>query len=256
MRTQIWLLTLFVCFAFFAGCENPELSPPPAEPGAPEPPETVTRTILVDFQSATEDIVAEGFAGAGLAPVPSNGQLDSDSWSILGFSDGDLGFGDEADTGDAARGTSDGAVSTGGLYAFEVEPSNMALGVQPTTGDFTPGSLVLRVGLPAGEVVELGLEYRLWVRNDEDRATDWTVETSADGETWETVAALGASSPATADAEPAWLAQDRAATLAPAGETGFLFIRWTATDGDGSGGRDESAVDDIRLEISYRPSGA
>ncbi len=94
-------------------------------------------TVTVDFA---------GYAGLGLASVPASGQLDSDTWSLSGLSDGDTSWGLTYASGDFARGASAGGVSTGGVYAFYAAGSaDPALGMQPTESDLTPGSATLRV---------------------------------------------------------------------------------------------------------------
>ena len=67
-------------------------------------------TTLIDFT---------GFVGNGFAPVPSTGQLDSEIWQVTSFSDSDGSFGSTYDSGDFVRGSNDGLVATGGVYAFD-----------------------------------------------------------------------------------------------------------------------------------------
>ena len=59
-----------------------------------------------------------GFTGAGFSPTPSLGQLDADNWRITGSNEGDLLFGGTKTTGDFARGTTGGNISTGGIYSI------------------------------------------------------------------------------------------------------------------------------------------
>jgi hypothetical protein len=95
-----------------------------------------------------------GFDGSGFSPAPAPGQLDSDTWRVTGMSDGDGAFGGTYDFGDFARGASSGAVSSGGVYAFEVAPGDVGLGVQPTGSVFTEGSFTLRVRNETGLTVD------------------------------------------------------------------------------------------------------
>ena len=85
------------------------------------------------------------FTGLGLAPIPSLGQLDSDLWIISGLSDSSMTYGDTRTSGDFARGQTSNPVTTGGVYAFIVASGNNAFGVHPTTDDFTPGTITLRL---------------------------------------------------------------------------------------------------------------
>lgn len=266
-RPNILVLTLacalVLACAVATGCANPQLPTdeaelpdlePPVAPD-PEPPVLVHTTVLIDFDSVTPGIVGETFAAAGFGVVPALGQLDADAWSVLGFSDGDLDFGEEAATGDWARGVSPGRVSTGGLYAFSVESDNRALGIQPTASDFAPGSILLKTVVPADAVSVVQLEFRMWTLNDQDRSTVWSTWYSLDGTTWTELTAMEHTTPALADASPQWSWTDHRTvvslegTLLNAGDP--FYLRWDAIDGEGEGSRDESAIDDISLRFTY-----
>lgn len=252
---------------FVAGCTNPQLpadlTEVPDQPEQPEqpdpepepvPPVVAQTTILIDFDSAVPGIAGEAFAAAGFGTAPAPGQLDADAWSVLGFTDGDLEFGDEASTGDWARGVSPGGVSTGGLYAFTVEPDNHALGVQPTATDFAPGSIILKTAVPAGSVIDAQLDYRMWMLNDQDRSTVWTTWYSLDGTAWIELAGMEQTTPVLADADSQWIRTDYTATVSlqdatlAAGDP--FYFRWDGIDGEGDGSRDESAIDDITLTFT------
>ena len=79
-----------------------------------------------------------GFDGTGFDPAPAAGQLNSNNWEVLGFSDGDLLFGGSAATGDLARGITTGNITSGGLYAFD-NSGNTAVYIQPTSSGFQSG---------------------------------------------------------------------------------------------------------------------
>lgn len=241
------------------GCENPasgSTGAPPAEPAppadeAPADGDSPARQLLeIDFDSETEGYVASGFAAAGTASEPEAGYLDADSWRITGFSDGDLDYGGVADGGDFARGPSPGGVSIGGLYAFAAG-DGASLGVQPTGSDFAPGTIELRIPVTIASVSHLSLAYTLWINNDEDRATNWTcaisVDDTPDG-SWIAVDRLAVVSPGPADGAswvdtPVSTRIDITSLGLANGST--LYVRWTAEDDSGSGGRDEAAIDDI-----------
>jgi len=259
--------SLALACAIATGCANPQLptdvtelpdlEPPgvPAPDPDPKPPIMAHTTILIDFDSAASGIAGEAFAAAGFGTDPTAGQLDADAWSVLGFSDGDLEFGEEAATGDWARGISPGGVSTGGLYAFTVEPDNRALGIQPTASDFAPGSIILNTAVPADTVTEMQLAYRMMTLNDQDRATVWNAWYSLDGTTWIELAGTEHATPTFADASPEWSGTDFTTVVsledAPLGVGNPFYLRWDAVDGEGDGSRDESAIDDISLTFSY-----
>ena len=117
----------------------------------------------------TEDFA--GFTGAGFAPNPTSGQLDSDTWIVKGLSAGDLDFGDTGTSGDYARGSSAGGVSTGGVYAFNTGGGNTILGVQPGGSDWTPGDFRLKLQNGTGTAItQLDISYEIWVLNNTSRA--------------------------------------------------------------------------------------
>ena len=209
----------------------------------------LNETSIIDFQS---------FTGSGFAPTPSVGQLDSDTWRVLGLDDGNTTFGGTHTSGDFARGTSAGGVTTGGVYAFTVGTGNTALGVQPGGTDFTPGSFVLRIqNNTGGTVSSWNLSYDLFVLNDQGRSNslDWewstndtnytslstytSVEAAATGAAWANV-----QSP---------VVNGLNATVT---DGGFLYLRWIGDDVGGSGSRDEFAIDNISITAVPEPSAA
>lgn len=232
------------------GAEAPDEEEPGIDPPSPE-----IRSLTIDFQNATEGVVAEEFDASGALQEPAAGQLDADAWEVLGFSDGDRRFGEESTMGDHARGTSGGGVSTGGLYAFTVEEDNIALGVQATAGDFAPGSITLKVPLELWPKTTVNLGYTIWVYNDQDRSSEWSVACSLDGETWTDIDEIVLVTPELADIEPEWTRSvftlETRLEFSPdqLGHDG-LYIRWTSTDAGGAGGRDETAIDDITVSLS------
>jgi len=74
--------------------------------------------ITIDFDNTVSDVNNSSFTGNGLEPIPGPGRLDADAWNITGMSEGSHLFGQTNTSGDYARGNSNGAVSTGGLYSF------------------------------------------------------------------------------------------------------------------------------------------
>lgn len=259
-------LVSFTLLVLLPGCSGPQVpldpedrdtpvdeSPDGTEPEDPDP-TTLENTLTVNFQTAAPGIAAALFDGSGFATEPLDGQLDSDSWSVLGFSDGDFAFGGEAASGDFARGISSGGVSTGGLYAFTIQEGDIALGVQPTSTDFAPGRIILRTESP-GSLISCSVSYEAWTLNNADRSTAWSVSWSTDGETWIELESMAHATAAAADAEPSWSPLLLTGSLAfeenalQAGE--LLYLKWEAADAGGSGGRDECAIDDLTVTFSY-----
>ncbi len=153
-------------------------------------------TILIDFDNTVENVNNGQFNGSGFNPGASSGQLDADSWSLLGMSDGDLDFGESGTTGDYARGVGSGAVSTGGAYAFESSANNRSLGIQPTTGDFTPGDIILQIKNSSGmSLTSLDLSYLVYVFNDQGRSNSFNFFYSDDNSSYTSIPALDVTSP-------------------------------------------------------------
>ncbi|NCY22111.1 hypothetical protein EBX31_09170, partial [bacterium] len=192
-----------------------------------------------------------GFTGAGFGASPTAGQLDSDNWVIRGMSDSPApSFGASLNAADFAQGTSNGGVSTAGIYAFNVGSGNIALGVQPTTADFTPGEIVLRIQNTTGATINnLTVSYKVYVLNNDGRANSFNFSHSSDDTTYSAVSALDYTSQATASASPTWVAVTRSATLTglSIANNSFYYLRWASDDVSGSGNRDEFALDDVSV---------
>lgn len=192
------------------------------------------------------------FDGTGFAPDPTTGQLDSDIWRVLGFSDGNLPFGSLGNVGDFARGTSTGGEGTGGVYAFEVEEGNFTLGVQPGGSDFTPGDITLQLTNNTGSpITDLNVSYTIWYLNDQPRGNNFNFSYSTDGSIYTPVPALDFTSPEVADLAPSWQSEPRSTTITglniPVGAN--FFLEWTGDDVSGSGSRDEFGLDDVSVNV-------
>jgi len=195
-----------------------------------------------------------GYGGAGFAPTPGPGQLDSDAWIVTGLSDGEMAFGDTRDSGDFARGASSGGVTTGGLYAFSLPIGFNGFGVQATSSDLTPGALVLRLVNDAGApVTGLDLGATVYVLNDGDRSASLVAEWafSLDGP-W-TAFTTPLVTPEAAAGAPAWTSASLSGVTAPgfvvpAGDE--VLVRFLFDDAAGSGARDELAIASITITPS------
>lgn len=201
-----------------------------------------------------------GYTGAGFAPSPAAGQLDSNTWSVTGMSDGDLAFGGTGDSGDFARGSNDGGTGTGGFYNWnhaDINGGTGSFGIQPGGSDWTPGDLILRINNQTGApITEIEVSYEVWVYNDQDRSNSLNFSHSADNGTYIAVPSLDYASPLAQDAAPVWSKTDRAGTLtglniAPGGD---YYLRWTGDDIGGAGARDEFALDNISVRAVPEPS--
>ncbi|MFP4394160.1 MAG: hypothetical protein ACLFTI_02765 [Anaerolineales bacterium] len=192
------------------------------------------------------------FDGSGFVPSPAAGQLDSDAWRVTGLSDGDGTFGGTHDSDDFARGASQGGVTTGGVYAFEVATDNHALGVQPAGSDFTPGEFTLRVQNNTGATVsDIYVEYTIWVYNNEGRSNSFNFAHSTDDTTYTSVSALDYTSPEVADTSPAWVSENKSTTITglSLADGDYFYLQWQGDDVEGSGSRDEFALDDVEVRV-------
>jgi hypothetical protein len=211
---------------------------------------TANTIYLIDFDNTVAGVNNGQFNGSGFTTAPASGQLNSDAWAVTGMSDGNLTFGGTATSGDLARETSTGGVSTGGVYAFEVVASNNALGFQPGASDWTPGTVTLRFQNKTGGVISsLHVAYTVYVRNDQARANNFNFSHSSDDSTYTNVSDLDLTSVEAADGFPSWKSYKLIAKITGLSITdnGLYYLKWSSNDVSGSGSRDEFALDDITI---------
>src|SRR5450432_2396860 len=135
---------------------------------------SLNTSFKIDFDSTVAGVENDVYTAAGLQPTPSAGQIDSDAWSISlapGSSTNFLG----SNSASYARGTSTGGISVPGVYAFDIDPTaavNTALGFQPDTNNFAPGSVTLRIQNNTTKILNsLTVAYKVFVRNDQGRSS-------------------------------------------------------------------------------------
>jgi len=204
----------------------------------------------INFDSTVDGVNRDTFQGDGISPNSETGHIDSRAWAITGFSDGPIAFGSvNAEDGDYDRGVSEGGVSDGGMYAFETEPGNFSLGIQPATGDFAPGTITLRVQNQTGSAMtSINLGYKVYVRNDQPVSSSFGMSYSTDNASYTTVAGANVISPAPADATPGWKAYYRVVTFPiSVAANSYCYLRWSGATVSGAGEADEFALDDIVL---------
>ncbi|MFK7991430.1 MAG: MYXO-CTERM sorting domain-containing protein [Sandaracinaceae bacterium] len=194
----------------------------------------------------------ETFEAEGVSATAACDQLNSNSWAIEGFSDGDVDFGESTTSNDLSRGVSSGGEGTGGLYAFEPTLNDPGVGVQASGSDFTPGSLTLRVlNATTSSISAVQVNVTMHVLNDQDQSTQIDISHSTNGtdftpEPSQTLTTL----------EPrdsvGWVTStmmfEVAEVIAPGG---YLTLRWDADDAGSGGARDEFAIGAIHLEATY-----
>lgn len=213
--------------------------------------------LIVDTMgvACTEDF--ESFTGAGFAPSPSAGQLDSDSWRVTGFSEGDSAWRDVKTTAntDFARGSDPGdGVHTGGVYAFALS-GNTVFGVQPGGNDFAPGTIQLRVRNETGATVpSWDISYDIFYRNDQDRANSFNLSYSANGSPYVGVPALDFISPEAKEDPASFASVARSTTIsASVNNTEYLYLKWSGDDVSGGDHRDEFGLDNVSITPNPEP---
>jgi MYXO-CTERM domain-containing protein len=186
------------------------------------------------------------FTAAGFQASPTAGQLDSDEWSIVGFSDGTLAFGGTMTMGDYARGSSTGGVATSGIYAF-LDGSDPMFGIQPSAADATPGALTLRLVNNTGQVLAgFQVSYNVLVLNNDGRSTSMDFSYSIDDLNYTAVPNIRVTSGQAADVGAVWTATPATTPVILSVPTdGMFYVRWVTNDVAGGGGRDELGIDDI-----------
>lgn len=211
---------------------------------------TVNTVNTIDFDNTVDGVNTDAYQGTGLSPDGGSGELNSKAFAITGFSDGNIAFsGTSVEDTDYDSGVSGGSVSEGGFYSFETSPDNFSLGVQPTTADFTPGTLTLRVQNQTNvAMTSLNIGYKIYIRNDQAASSSFNFSHSVNNSTYTSIAAIDVVSPAAADAVPEWKSYYRATTISgfSVAPGNYYYLRWTGGD-SGSVIYDEFALDDIVL---------
>ncbi|MBC8045698.1 MAG: T9SS type A sorting domain-containing protein [Fimbriimonadaceae bacterium] len=201
--------------------------------------------LIVSTIGSPETIDFTGFDGSGFSTGPSDGQLNSNTWSVIGFSYGDLLFGDEGTTDDFARGSTSGFETTGGIYGVDIF-GDQALMVQPTADDFTPGSFILKIENNSGTVIgQFDLAYDIYVLNDQGRSNSFNFSYSYDNITYTDVTDMDYNSPEASDFSPYLENKSYSLTGIAIADGDFFYVRWTGDDVSGAGNRDEFALDNI-----------
>jgi hypothetical protein len=212
-------------------------------------------SLLIHNTSAQYNITTLGnpvtetfssFSASGFQPSPSAGQLDSDNWSVNGFSDGNMAFGGTETTGDFARGITDGTgKTTGGIYN---NSSGDMLWIQPIGSDFTPGNLTARYQNNTGSAItSIDISYEIHCLNDQERANSFNFSWSLDGVIFTSESSLDYISTEASTG----LTDNVSRNISIGGlnipAAAFFFIRWEGNDVSGSGSRDEFGLDNVQL---------
>jgi hypothetical protein len=206
----------------------------------------------ISFDTSVNGINNGCFQGLGISSTPEEGQLNSNGIILNGFSDGNMIFGGDYTSGDFARGTSTGFKTTGGIYAFEVESNNKAIGIQPGETDFTPGEIILKIHNNSGLTTQyLKLNYDVWVLNNEDRSSNFSFSIGSNNIDFSPISALDISTETNANTVAIWEKTTKSITISNTINNGdFCYLMWSSNDNGGSGSRDEIALDNIQIQLS------
>lgn len=186
--------------------------------------------------------------------TPAPGQIDFNGWNWVNdvspsaAAQGPANFPGALPNG---NGLALAGALTGGISAVDINGAR-ALAIQPTSGIWTSGNLTLRAINNTGAALgQIAFAYDLFVYNDQARSNDvrFYYSLSAAQDSWVEVLSAAVTSPADADATPAWVEQNISTTL-----SGFsmnpgdvIYLRWVGNDVSGSGTRDEFALTNIVL---------
>ena len=205
---------------------------------------------LIDFDTVVPGVLNGPYTAAGYSPSAIAGFLNSNAWSVYGFSSGSVGFGDSAVGGDFGRGLSSGGVSTGGLYSVDWGSggqSNVALGVQAGGSDFTPGYHLLRcINATNDTISRIHASYIILEYNDQGRSSIIEFSVGADPLNLNHIQSLDYATSETADSIPVWnkiARQTDINLIVFPGDT--FYLKWHSDDYSGSGSRDEWAFDSV-----------
>ncbi len=204
---------------------------------------------------------ATSYAGAGFSPNPTNaggpGRLNSNAWSVVGWSDPDVNYGGTNTAGDLARGATAAPVITGGFYAYTGAPgsaANPTFMIQPGGSDFAPGTITLKIVNKGTTIItDIAVSYNIYVRNDQARGNSFNFSYSANNILYTDATLLNYTSTAAPDALGWVLAGNKSTTITGLNlvPDSLYYLRWSSNDVSGSGSRDELGLDDININATF-----
>ncbi len=213
----------------------------------------------IDFRNPVFAVNGGIYTGAGFSSGGGAGQLDSRAWASTGMSDGDLAFGGTQTTGgtDYTRGTVTFSPSGGGgFYAYTGAPASSGhpiFLIQPTTSDFTPGTVTLRIWNLSNKTINaLEISYALYVNNDKGVSSSFNFSYSTDNSSYTAVPALDYTSPQNADINGLVAVGTKSTIITSLNliHGNYFYIRWSSDEVSGSGGEhDEFGLDDIKISV-------
>jgi hypothetical protein len=233
------LLSLFVLFIFASLNSRAQLSITQAD-----------QPYTVSFDATVAGVNSGSFNGGGFSMPLGPGQLNANAWAVYGTSEGDKDFGDNATSGVFARGISGGGVANYGIYAFNVETGNRALGIQSGDDDFTPGGVAIMFTNNSGiSTVGISIAHDIWIYNDQNSSIEIKGQFSLNPQWgWVDIDELSVTTQPDADPVPAW----EKTTVSITRNLNFtngntMYFRWYIEEVSGSGERDEIAIDNFTV---------
>lgn len=197
-----------------------------------------TYTIIEDFST---------YSGQGFTNNPAPGQLCSNAWDFTGFSD-TYTFSGVNVGNDYARGSTSGGVSQGGIYN-----NNGKLWIQPTSSDFTTGSVIMKICNDTGYMIDsMRISFDMYILNNETRSNKLDFFYSLNGSTFTylpTMSEVGHGIPAGLNV----FQKSIALYNVNIADAACFYLKWTGNDVSGSGSRDEFGIDNIGVEILEAP---
>lgn len=215
---------------------------------------SVNTIYTIDFDNTVTNVNKGQYNGTGISSTPSPGQLNSSAWGVIGLEDGNLVFGADRTSGDFAKGPSSGGVTSGGIYAFEVSPSNYAFGVQATSKDWTPGYVTLRLQNSTGTALtSLDFNYTLYILNNEGGSLSFNFDYSSDNSNFTDIPDLDFVSDEVVDSSPEWKAYKFISKITGLNisDGDFFYLSWKGDEFSASGLSDEFAIDDISIAGNF-----
>lgn len=188
------------------------------------------------------------FRGDGFDVNPSPSQLNSEKWRVEGLDDGDMNFGDNANTSVFARGEDDAGVTTGGVYAFEVATGDYSLGIQPTGSNFTSGNFTLRMDNQTGSTIQaIEVEYDIYYWEEADRSNYFNFRVSNDDSDYDDIENLDFETTQTNN--PSWQKVERDTVIYCSywEDDEYFYLQWQGDDVSGSGSRDQFALNNLEI---------
>ncbi len=217
---------------------------------------------LINFQETVPGVLNGPYTGAGLSPANVPGRLNTSAWrvSINPGPGGSTLYNSPATTSPLfARGLNPGASATNGLYAFQTDDDNIAMGVKPfvqmnaNVFSVSPGGFFeLRSQNKTGQTVEEAyVSFVYYVFNNGNFSTSFKLSYSLDGFNFIPLPDFDFETPIAADMSATWKKYVYSVKISGLSipMDGFLHIRWAGEDAAGSGTRDAFAIDDISIAM-------